>query len=406
MEMKPLSISEVNQYIKQLLVDDWLLSNIIVEGEVSNFVHHYSGHMYFTLKDEKSRIRCVMFKSYNQDLNIDLRDGLKIIVSGYISVYEKDGSYQLYVRDIKNEGIGDLYLAFEQLKARLEREGLFDADNKKEIPSFPNKIGVVTSATGAAIKDIITVIRRRFGLVDILIYPALVQGLQAPEDICAGLTYLDERDDIDIIIVSRGGGSFEELFAFNDETMAYTISRMNTPIISAVGHETDFTIADFVADLRAPTPSAAAELATPRLDNLREELSERCIRMNRIYGSILENSNLRLQHMQRELNLYNPVARLEDKAQRQDELFERLISSMERKLGDNAVELRNNFNRLRHLGPVDILNRGYGVLIDEDSMVISSIDDLNMGRELELLLKDGVVKIKVLSIKEGEFNYG
>ncbi|HHV38559.1 MAG TPA: exodeoxyribonuclease VII large subunit [Tepidimicrobium sp.] len=406
MEVKPLNVSEVNQYIKKMLMDDWLLSNIRVEGEIFNFTHHYSGHMYFTLKDEKSRLRCVMFKSDNRSVDIDLKDGLKVIISGYISVYERDGSYQLYAKDIKEKGVGDLYLAFEELKAKLEREGLFDPGHKKPIPFFPKKIGVVTSSTGAAIRDIITVIRRRFDLADVLIYPALVQGVQAPKDICEGLKYLDGRDDVDVIIVGRGGGSFEELFAFNDEDMARTIFNMKTPVISAVGHETDFTISDFVADLRAPTPSAAAELVTPELDVLKEELAEQYKKLGGIYSSILENYDLKLQHMKRELSMYNPMDQLRNRSQRQDDLFKQLVDLMKRKLKDSILELENSSNRLKHLSPANTLDRGYSILLDEDGNIISSIDSLDVGRQLDILMKNGILKVKVVSIKKGEFNYG
>ena len=406
MEVKPLNVSEVNQYIKKMLMDDWLLSNIRVEGEIFNFTHHYSGHMYFTLKDEKSRLRCVMFKSDNRSVDIDLKDGLKVIISGYISVYERDGSYQLYAKDIKEKGVGDLYLAFEELKAKLEREGLFDPGHKKPIPFFPKKIGVVTSSTGAAIRDIITVIRRRFDLADVLIYPALVQGVQAPKDICEGLKYLDGRDDVDVIIVGRGGGSFEELFAFNDEDMARTIFNMKTPVISAVGHETDFTISDFVADLRAPTPSAAAELVTPELDVLKEELAEQYKKLGGIYSSILENYDLKLQHMKRELSMYNPMDQLRNRSQRQDDLFKQLVDLMKRKLKDSILELENSSNRLKHLSPANTLDRGYSILLDEDGNIISSIDSLDVGRQLDILMKNGILKVKVVSIKKGEFKYG
>ncbi len=406
MEMKPLNVSEVNQYIKKTFVNDWLLSNIKVEGEISNFTYHYSGHMYFTLKDEKSKIKCVMFKSDNRLVDIDLKDGLKVIVTGYISIYEKEGNYQLYAKDIKQKGIGDLFLAFEKLKAKLEKEGLFDSVNKKEIPYFPKKIGIVTSSTGAAVRDIITVIKRRFDLVDVLIYPVLVQGVQAPKEICEGLIYLDDRKDIDVIIVGRGGGSIEELFAFNDETIARTIFNMEKPVVSAVGHETDFTIADFVADLRAPTPSAAAELVTPKLDSLKTSLIEKYTKLNRIIDSILKDSNIKLQHMKKELYFYNPMNQLREKFQQQDDLLKELINSIEQKLKDNMLELENTFSKLKHLSPVGTLERGYSIILDEDGNIVTSVDSLNMEKELEILVKDGILKVKVVNIKKGEFKYG
>ena len=268
MDMKALKVSQVNNYIKRVFTSDMILSNLSVEGEISNFKHHYSGHMYFSLKDEKSKIKCIMFKSDNESLKVQLENGSKVIATGYVSVYEKEGDYQFYIRHVKESGVGNLYKMFEDLKKKLELEGLFNESKKKPIPFMPRKIGVVTSSSGAAIKDIINVIQRRFPPTDILIYPTLVQGNQAAKEICQGLTYFDNREDIDLIITGRGGGAMEELFAFNDEEVARTIHGLKKPIISAVGHETDFTIADFVADLRAPTPSAAAELAVPELGSL------------------------------------------------------------------------------------------------------------------------------------------
>lgn len=406
MEMKPLNVSEVNQYIKKTFIDDWLLSNIKVEGEISNFTHHYSGHMYFTLKDEKSKIKAVMFKSDNKLINFDLKDGLKVVVTGSISVYEKEGNYQLYAKSIEESGLGALFIAFEKLKVKLEKEGLFDPAIKKEIPYLPRKIGVVTSSTGAAIRDIVTVVKRRFNLADILIYPALVQGTQAAKEICEGLVYLDNRKDIDVIIVGRGGGSIEELFVFNDESIARTIFNMKKPVISAVGHETDFTIADFVADLRAPTPSAAAELVTPELDGLKANVTEKYIRLNRACDFILKDFNIKLKHMKKELYFYNPINQLREKSQRQDDLFKQLINSMEQKLKNNMIGLENTFNKLKHLSPGSALDRGYSIISDEDGNIITSVDNLNKDKGLEILMKDGILKVKVLNIKKEEFKYG
>ena len=265
-------VSEVNGYIKKLFAGDILLTYLQIEGEISNFTHHYSGHMYFSLKDDKSRIKCVMFKGDNETIDFKPKDGMRVVISGQVSVYEKDGSYQVYARRMQKQGLGDLYRAFEELKKKLSEEGLFDTDRKKTLPGIPKKIGVVTSSTGAAIRDITSILKRRYPAVHMLLYPALVQGDGAPKDIIKALKYLDSRDDIEVIIVGRGGGSFEELGAFNDEALARCIADMNTPVISAVGHETDFTIADFVADIRAATPSAAAELAVPDRRSLLDEI--------------------------------------------------------------------------------------------------------------------------------------
>ena len=406
MGIKPLKVSEVNQYIKKIFAGDWLLSNIKVEGEISNFKHHYSGHMYFSLKDDKGKLKCVMFKNDNRLVNFELKDGLKIIVTGYISIYEKEGNYQLYAKEIEKSGIGDLFLAFEKLKAKLEKEGLFDPRNKKELPYLPEKVGVVTSSTGAAIKDIITVIKRRFPLTNILIYPVLVQGVQAPKEIVAGLKYLDEREDIDVIITGRGGGSMEELFAFNDESVARTIYNMKKPVVSAVGHETDFTISDFVADLRAPTPSAAAELATPELSELKENLKGMFVRLSKDCRHILNDYNLKLEYVKRGLNFYNPINQLKEKIQEQDDLFKKLNQIMGIKFKKEREKIENIFSKLRYLSPTSLLDRGYSILLDENSNMINSVDDLSIDKELKLQIKDGMIKVKVVKINKGEFYYG
>ena len=405
MGVKPLKVSEVNQYIKRIFAGDFILSNINVEGEISNFKHHYSGHMYFSLKDDKGKLKCVMFKSDNRLLNFDLKDGLRVVVTGYISVYEKEGDYQLYVKKIEKSGIGDLFIAFEELKDKLEKEGLFDPVHKKKLPYLPMKIGVVTSSTGAAIRDVITVIKRRFPLADILIYPVLVQGVQAPKEICEGLTYLNSIEDIDLIITGRGGGSMEELFAFNDESVARTIYNMEKPIISAVGHETDFTIADFVADLRAPTPSAAAELATPELSKLKESLEEKFARLSKNYNYIINDYNIRLEYIKRSLNYYSPFNQLKEKIQEQDNLFRKLNFFMETKLKNQKDKLNNIYTKLSFMNPTSSLDRGYSILLDQNENMITSTDNVSIDEEINLLMKDGMIKAKVVKINKGEFYY-
>ena len=261
MHIKTLTVSQLNRYIKNTLDADFILNYASVKGEISNLKIHSSGHIYFSLKDEGSKINCVMFKSYAYKLNFDLENGMDIIAHGNISVYEKEGSYQLYVKEMKREGIGELYIAFEKLKEKLKNEGLFDESNKKEIPRFCKKIGIITSPTGAALRDIINVTKRRNKGIELLIYPALVQGIDASKTLIAGIKALNKIEDLDIIILARGGGSIEELWAFNNEDLAYEVYNSKKPIITGVGHETDFTIVDFVSDKRAPTPSAAAEIA-------------------------------------------------------------------------------------------------------------------------------------------------
>jgi len=400
---KPLKVSEVNNYIKKVFAGDWLLSNIKVEGEISNFKHHYSGHMYFSLKDEKGKIKCVMFKSDNQLVNFQLEDGLKVVITGYISVYEREGDYQLYAKKVEKSGIGDLFQAFEELKRKLEAEGLFEPSNKKDIPYMPRKIGVVTSSTGAAVRDIITVIKRRFPIADILIYPVLVQGVQAPKEICEGLLYLDSKEDIDVIITGRGGGSIEELFAFNDELLARTIYNMETPVVSAVGHETDFTIADFVADLRAPTPSAAAEIITPELNKLKEDLNNKLIKLNRIYFYLMENHNKELEYFRKDLNYYNPINQLKDKYQLLDDLFRNLLFSMDRHIIDNKNKIENLHSKINYLSPISSLDRGYTITLDKDGNLISNIKDMSINDNISLIFKDGMIEAKVVKINRGEF---
>lgn len=400
---KPLKVSEVNHYIKRIFAGDWLLSDIKVEGEISNFKHHYSGHMYFSLKDKKGKLKCVMFKSDNQSINFNLEDGLKVVITGYISVYEREGDYQLYAKKVEKSGIGDLFQAFEELKSKLEKEGLFNTSFKKEMPYMPKKIGVVTSSTGAAIRDIITVIKRRFPIADILVYPVLVQGVQAPREICEGLVYLDNRDDIDVIVTGRGGGSIEELFAFNDEMLARTMFNMKTPVVSAVGHETDFTIADFVADLRAPTPSAAAEIITPELRKLKEDLDNKLIQLDRSYYYTREEYCKDLEYLQKGLNYYNPINQLKDRYQTLDSLFRNLIFSMKMDLKDNKNKVENLHSKINYLNPTSALERGYVIPLDEKGNLVSNVEELLIEDYLDLVFKDGMIKAKVVKISKGEF---
>lgn len=404
MASKPLKVSEVNQYIKRLFSSDFILSDLKVEGEISNFKHHYSGHIYFTLKDQKSKINCVMFKSYSQKLALNVKDGDKVIVYGYISLYEKEGSYQLYATSIEKSGIGELYDAFEKLKLKLEKEGLFDPKNKKQLPCFPKKIGVVTSAVGAAVKDIITIAKRRYPGINILIYPALVQGVYSVDSICEGLRYLDNREDVDLIIVGRGGGSVEELFCFNDEKLARTIYSMKKPVISAIGHETDFTIADFVADLRAPTPSSAAEIVTPDSNKLMEQLNEKLNRLLKAINYKIYDNASYMKLIYNKLTYYNPLNKIRDMMQLEDNLFRRLLLSVEHRIKYDRTILENLYNTLNYLNPVSSIGRGYGIITDLDGNIITSVNSVEINKELNIMIKDGIIKVKVVNINKGEFN--
>lgn len=400
--MKPLKVSEINNYIKRIFAGDMIVSNVEIEGEVSNFRSHFSGHMYFSLKDDKSKIKCVFFKGENEDWSSKLDNGDKVVAKGYISVYEKEGEYQLYVRSLKAKGQGDLFKAFELLKMKLEKEGLFQEANKKDLPYMPKKIGIVTSATGAAIRDIITIIKRRYPPCEILIYPSLVQGPNAPLDIVKGLTYLDNRSDIDLIITGRGGGSLEELFAFNDEQVARTIYNLKTPIISAVGHETDFTIADFVADLRAATPSAAAELAVPNIGSLKSVLRSRYSHLLSSYSQWLQANTKELKILNGELKFNSPILKLKDKRQEVDTLFKDIVYNLDKKIDKEHKRLMKLENKLSLLNPKIGLDKGYGILLDENGFLIRSIADLSIGHNMEIIMNDGQVTTKVVKInKEG-----
>ena len=393
-------VNEVNNYIKKLMATDILLSFIEIEGEISNFTHHYSGHMYFSLKDEKSRIRCVMFKGDNSSLEFKPGEGAKVIVTGSVSVYERDGSYQVYVRKMEKQGIGDLYRAFNRLKEKLEKEGLFDVESKKEIPELPKKIGVVTSSTGAAIRDILSILKRRYPPVDIVIYPVLVQGDRAPASIIKGLETLDKREDVDLIITGRGGGSMEELFAFNDEKLARCIFSLKTPIISAVGHETDFTIADFVADIRASTPSAAAELAVPDKDALMDELRGIAWALDKHTSrTILEQRNI-IDSYKTTLNYINPVQKLMDKKIELDGILKSIEYMVEKKFINKEKNLSNLKNRLQLVDPETILKRGYGVVSDHNGNIRKNISEIILDERLYINMIDGRADVVVLNKEE------
>ncbi|MDR7870003.1 MAG: exodeoxyribonuclease VII large subunit [Tissierellaceae bacterium] len=400
--MKPLKVSEVNNYIKRIFTGDIILSNIEIEGEISNFKRHYSGHLYFSLKDDRARIRCVMFRSDAETITLDLSEGQKVIAKGYVSIYEQGGDYQLYVRELKHKGIGDLYASFEELKKKLEKEGLFNQEFKKDIPTIPMKIGIVTSSTGAAIKDIISVIKRRFPPCELLIYPSLVQGPNAPKDIIRGLKNLDNREYVDLIITGRGGGSIEELSAFNDEQLARTIFSMNKPVISAVGHETDFTIADFVADLRAPTPSAAAELAVPNIESLNQLLDSKFNQLLFYYENKLDIESRNLNLIKKGLKYNNPVFKLKNNQQQLNLLYKELVLKIESKINYYKENTKNMENCLKLLNPTLSLDRGNGILLDKDGMLIKSIDEVSINDVISILMRDGTITTLVKDVSKGE----
>jgi exodeoxyribonuclease VII large subunit len=403
--MRPLMVSEVNQYIKKLIGSDMLLSSIQIEGEISNYTHHYSGHMYFSLKDEKSRIRCVMFKGDNANVDFRPKDGAKVTVTGSISVYEKDGSYQVYVRKMEKQGIGDLYKAFNILKDKLQEEGLFDSRHKMDLPAFPKKIGVVTSSTGAAIRDIVSILKRRYPPVKIVVFPALVQGDGAPSSIIRGLEALDGMDDVELIITGRGGGSMEELFAFNDERLARCIFNLKTPVISAVGHESDFTIADLVADVRASTPSAAAELAVPDRETLLEDLRQIGWTIERLVQRSIQDERSKLLSYSRTLSYVNPEQRIMDRRMELDNALRVLQHAIEKRLMREEKNLSGLNNRLQLANPEAILDKGYGIVTDHAGKVRKGITELHKDDRLYILMKDGKADIVVVDKEENKDGY-
>jgi exodeoxyribonuclease VII large subunit len=398
------SVHQINEYVRGLLGRDPILQDVWVRGEISNLKIHSSGHIYFTLKDEQDRIRCVLFRQNQRDMAFIPSDGMRVLVRGQVSLYCKDGQYQIYVMDIEKDGIGELYLAFEALKQRLKAEGFFDAQHKKPIPPFPRKIAVITSPTGAAVRDIIKVVRRRCPCVDILVVPVLVQGSAAPAQIEAALDYVNTRDDIDTIILGRGGGSLEELWAFNEEVVARAIWRSRIPVISAVGHETDFTIADFVADLRAPTPSAAAEMAVPMLQHLQEMLAGLNVRLMEAMRNMLLHKRKSLEHLQSSYVLRYPDRIMQQRRQQLDQAYTRLCVAFNDILSKKRERLSRLAAALDALSPLAVLGRGYAVVtLRPSERVVYSVTSLKQGDGITVHFKDGRADCRVEKIEGGVY---
>ncbi len=385
MEAKVATVSQINGYVKKILDHNIILNNVWIKGEISNFKHHYSGHLYITLKDEGAVLKAVMFRNSAQSLSFEPSDGMKVLARGRISVYEAGGSYQLYIEEMIPDGVGDLYIAYEKLKKQLEEEGLFAPEHKKPIPQFPKAVGVVTASTGAAVRDIINVITRRYPMAEIILFPAQVQGTGAAESIVRAIEYFNTSGEADTLIVGRGGGSIEDLWAFNEEITARAIFASKIPIISAVGHETDFTIADFAADLRAPTPSAAAEIAVPSAIELRNRINTDCNRISRNIAGRIEGSRLLLQRFK----MRTPKDRIDDYNLKLDGLLKTVESSLRMKL----MNLKNTFgetaSKLDALSPLQTLARGYSIPTDSDGNVIRSAAQMEKGMEFTLRMKDG-----------------
>ena len=440
-----LSVSALTKYIKRKFDADPHLQNVYIKGEISNFKQHTSGHMYFTLKDEKARLLSVMFAANNKGMKFLPENGMKVLVKGDISLYEAGGQYQLYVKSMAPDGVGDLYLAYEQLKKKLEGAGLFLAEHKKPIPQYPKSVGVITSPTGAALRDILTTIKRRYPIARIIVYPALVQGNNAAKSIAKAISMANARAESDVLIVGRGGGSIEELWAFNEEIVAESIYDSDIPVISAVGHETDFTIADFVADMRAPTPTGAAELAVPHLNEILERLMNRKNRLTRSIQEAVNFERTRLTRMERSYAFRYPHKMYEQKLEQLDKTMDRLgrtstryfmkkrdelnqlndilkkqhpeqaVKNAKDELQQHAKVLRRAMEAiyrqksqqfvhitatLSALSPLKIMERGYGLVFAEDETLVKSTQQVSKGDKIAVSIKDGTLECEIKEIKE------
>lgn len=393
------SVSQVNMYIKNMFMRDYRLNDISVKGEISNCKYHSSGHIYFTIKDKTSQLSCVMFASMRKNLEFKLEEGQSVIVDGNISVYERDGKYQLYARNITKEGFGKLYEEYEKLKKRLLEEGLFDKSKKRKIPAYAAKIGVVTARTGAVIQDICNVSNRRNPYVQIILYPAKVQGTGAAETIIKGIKYF-EKTDVDTIIIGRGGGSIEDLWAFNDEKLARVIAGCQKPIISAVGHETDTTIADYAADLRAPTPSAAAELAVYSYRETVIALREAGHSLRWQMENILKIKKLKLAGYITVIQHESPKNLINDRRMFVADMQEKIENLMRQKLVSSKHQLELYIQEMKGLSPLYKLQGGYAYVSDESGRNIKSVDELKKGEQINLAFKDGYAKAVISSKKK------
>ncbi len=441
------TITEINDYIKSLLDTDLYLNKVYIKGEISNFKNHTRGHLYFTLKDENSRLNAVMFAGNTRGLTFNPKDGDNVLVKGRISAYPASGNYQIYVEDMTLDGLGELYIKYEELKKKLYNEGLFNDEHKKAIPKYPNKIGVVTAPTGAAVRDIMSTIKRRFPLCEVILFPSLVQGVEAAPNIVKQIEVADNYD-LDVLIVGRGGGSIEDLWAFNEEVVARAIYNAKTPIISAVGHEPDFTIADFVADLRAPTPTGAAEMAVPTLKDTNELIKQLKMRLDKNIKTIVNNKFIDLRNLKNSFILKNPMSLYELKEQKLDKLIDNLNHNMinnlntnkhnleimiskvklispenlilnkksilneyrinlnniiDRKLNNTKHKMEYLINSLNLVNPLNILSKGYSLVNFNDNLV-KSADDLKVNDKINIKFAKGEVKAIVKEINDGREN--
>ena len=390
-----ISVTELNSYIKNKIADVEYLNNVLIKGEISNFKNHYTGHMYFTLKDENSLIKCVMFKTYAQKLGFMPKDGMKVFVLGGVSVFERDGVYQIYVKVMQEDGVGILYKKYEELKQRLEEEGYFDEEHKKRIPQMPKIIGVLTSQTGSVIRDIINVSTRRNPNVNIRLFPVPVQGEGAAEKIAEGIKFMNENKLADVLILARGGGSLEDLWPFNEEIVAHAIYNSEIPIISAVGHETDFSISDFVADLRAPTPSAAAELAVPDIYEVKQKINTYQNRLRLTLIKKVEIMKLRYEKCMSSRVFKEPLRNINDNYLKIDAYIKRLENSIKTKQKEEKTKYIELISKLDTLSPLKTLTRGYS-LVEENDKIIKSAKDVKTGDKINIRFVDGTKQAEIL----------
>ena len=395
MTYNPISVTDLNKYIKEKIAGDERLNNVLVKGEISNYKHHYTGHLYFTLKDDNSLIKCIMFKSFAEKLKFEPKDGMKVMILGTVSVFERDGVYQIYANAMQEDGMGSLYKAYEEMKARLEKEGLFDVAHKKKIPLMPKCIGVLTSNTGAVIRDIINVSTRRNPNVYIKLLPVPVQGPGAAEKIVDAIKTMNEEKLADVIIVARGGGSLEDLWPFNEEIVARAIYESELPIISAVGHETDFTIADFVADLRAPTPSAAAELAVPNISDIILKLDSYNNRYKLALKKKVEFMKLRYEKCMNSRVFKDPTQKINEKYILTDMKVKSIQNSIAKIYNEKKTIMVKYISKLDALSPLKTLTRGYS-LVQLEGKVVKSVKQLKKDDEIDIRLSDGKAKAKIV----------
>jgi len=400
MSQQILSITQINEYIRTMMDGDRLLCGVAVRGEISNYKVYPSGHHYFTLKDDSAALKCVMFRGNAMKLRFRPDNGMQVVAMGKISVYPRDGAYQLYCSGLILDGVGDLYAAFEQLKTKLAAEGLFDPAHKKPIPQFPKTIGIVTSSAGAAVHDMLRILNKRFPLTRVRLLPVRVQGAEAPEEIAAAIGYANHHKLADLLIVGRGGGSIEDLWAFNDKRVAYAIYRSEIPIISAVGHEPDVTISDFVADLRAATPSNAAELAVPDQDSLRQTLDSMSSSMATALERQLKALQQRLKMLSESPALQSPQGYLEQRSKSVELLRNRLTAAQSTVLNRHNQHYLTLAAKLDALSPLKVLTRGYAMVQDTGGEVIRSVKQTATGSKIEITLRDGTVSATVTQIKE------